>query len=74
MKAQKLSLTLPGDLVEEARAYAPDGNLSAYVADGLYRRVLSDRLGRYLRELDEECGPLTEEELETAERVWKNAR
>jgi len=66
MKVQKLSLILSGNLVEEARAYAPDGNL--------YRRVLSDRLGRYLRELDEECSPLAEEELEAAERMWKNAR
>jgi hypothetical protein len=74
MKVQKLSLTLPGNLVEEARVYAPDCDLSAYVADGLYRRVLSDRLGRYLRELDEECGPLAKDELKAAERMWKNAR
>ncbi len=70
MKVRKVSLTLPSDLLDEARTYASEGNLSAYVADGLRRRVLSDRLGRYLRELDVECGPLTREEIEAARREW----
>lgn len=63
MKVRKVSLTLPSDLLDEARSYLAGGNLSAYVPDGLRRRVLSDRLGRYLRELDAECGPLTEQEI-----------
>jgi hypothetical protein len=70
MKAQKVSLTLPSDLIEEARGYAPGGNLSAYVAEGLRQRVGSDRLARYLRDLDAESGPLTEGELEAARREW----
>jgi len=70
MKTEKISLSLPRDLLKEARRLAPDGNLSAYVADGLRRRVMSDRLARYLAELDQEFGPLTEEELDTAQRLW----
>lgn len=70
MQVRKVSLTLPRDLLDEAQQYAPGGNLSAYVADGLRRRVLSDRLGRYLRELDAECGALTEEEIAAARREW----
>jgi post-segregation antitoxin CcdA len=70
MHVRKVSLTLPSDLLDEARRLAPNGNLSAYVADGLRRRVLSDRLGRYLRELDAECGPLTDEEIAAARREW----
>ena len=70
MKTEKISLSLPRDLLEEARRLAPDGNLSAYVADGLRRRVMSDRLARYLAELDQEFGPLTEEEIEAARRLW----
>lgn len=70
MKVRKVSLTLPADLLDEARAYASEGNLSAYVADGLRRRVLSDRLGRYLREIDAERGPLSPEEIEAARREW----
>jgi hypothetical protein len=47
-----------------------EGNLSAEVVGGLCRRILSDRLARYLRELDMECAPLTEEEIEAARREW----
>ncbi|HXT35089.1 MAG TPA: hypothetical protein VN837_05890 [Chloroflexota bacterium] len=70
MKAREISITLPGDLLDEARAYMTDGNLSACGADGLRRRVLSDRLDRYLREIDAECGSLTNEEIEAARREW----
>lgn len=70
MNVQKVSLTLPSDLLDEARAYAPDGNLSAYVADGLRQRILSDRLARYLRELDAESGALTDDEIEAARSEW----
>jgi len=74
MKVQKVSLTLPNDLVEEARAYSPDGNLSAYVSDGLRGKILSDRLRHYLDALAEECGALTEEQIAAAEDEWMNAR
>ena len=70
MKVRKVSLTLPSDLLDEAKTYALEGNLSAYVADGLRRRVLSDRLDRYLRALDAEHGSLTDEEIEAARREW----
>ena len=40
---RKISLILPDDLLDEARQYAPDGNISAYVADGLRRCVEFDR-------------------------------
>ncbi len=71
MKTEKVSLSLPKDLLTEARRLVPDGNLSAYVADGLRRRVLSDRQARYLDELDEEFGPLTEGEIDEARRLWR---
>ncbi len=69
MSAEKVSLSLPSDLLAEARERA-GGNLSAYVADGLRRRVLADRLSDYLSELDDEYGPLTDEELTEARRIW----
>ncbi len=61
---------MPKDLLAEARRLVPDGNLSAYVADGLRRRILSDRQSQYLSQLDEEFGPLTEEEIDVARRLW----
>lgn len=79
MLVRKVSLTLPSDLLDEAQRYAPGGHLSAHMANGLRRRVHSDRLGRYLRELDAECGPLTDEENATAramasETAWLYGR
>ncbi len=70
MRTEKVSLSLPKDLLAEARRLVPDGNLSAYVADGLRRRILSDRQSQYLSQLDEEFGPLTEEEIDVARRLW----
>jgi hypothetical protein len=72
MSTEKVSLSLPADLLAEARERAEDGNLSAYVADGLRRRVLADRQRVYLAELDDEFGPLTEDELARARRLWQD--
>ena len=68
-----ISTLLPVDdatRVAEARRLARDGNLSAYVADGLRRRILADRQRQYLAALDAEFGSLTEEELAEARRLW----
>jgi hypothetical protein len=70
MSTEKVSLSLPADLLDEARRYVGEGSLSAYVAEGLQQRVLLDRLAHYLHELDEESGPLTAEEIESARREW----
>ncbi len=72
MKARKISLTLPGDLLDEARQYADDGNISAYIADGLRRRIEFDRARRLLRELDEEWGSIPEDVREKARHAWRD--
>jgi len=69
---RKISVTLPGDLLDEARQYADDGNISAYVADGLRRRIEFDRARRLLRELDEEWGPIPEDVREKARDAWRD--
>jgi len=61
MRTEKVSLSLPKDLLAEARRLVPDGNR---------RRILSDRQSQYLSQLDEEFGPLTEEEIDVARRLW----
>ena len=70
MNTEKVSLSLPSDLLDEARGYIGSGSLSAYVVKGLQQSVLSDHLARYLSELDAESGPLTAGEIETARREW----
>jgi len=68
MKTEKVSLSLPQDVLDEARGFVVDGNLSAYVAAGLQRQVRANRLTQLLTELDEELGPLSEEDIEAARR------
>lgn len=71
MAIEKVSISLPVELLAEARQYAGD-NLSAYVADSLRRHVLADRLAEYLGELDAEFGELTEDEMAQARRLWRD--
>ena len=71
MTTEKVSLSLPADLLAEARDWASDGNLSAYIADGLRRQVLADRQRAYLAELDDEFGALTSDELAEARLIWR---
>lgn len=70
MAIRKVSLSLPEDLVREALEWSGNGNLSAYVTQGLRRQVLADRRRRYLADLDAAYGPLTEEEREEGRRLW----
>jgi hypothetical protein len=72
MTTEKVSLSLPADLLDEARRWAAADSLSAYVARGLRRQVLADRRRQYLAQLDEEFGPLTEEEREEGRRLWND--
>ncbi|MGI8846771.1 MAG: hypothetical protein ACR2GX_00665 [Candidatus Dormibacteria bacterium] len=70
MAIEKVSLSLPAELVTEARHWAGGQPLSGYVADGLRQRVLADRQRSYLATLDEQFGPLSDEELRAGEDAW----
>ncbi len=48
MKTARVSFTLPQDLLDEARTLVGDGNLSAYITQGLERQLRADRLARNL--------------------------
>ncbi len=72
MRTAKVSFTLPQDLLDEARTLVGDGNLSAYITQGLERQLRADRLARFLSELDRECGPVPEDEIEAVRREWRD--
>ncbi|MEU5917560.1 CopG family transcriptional regulator [Streptomyces sp. NPDC047141] len=63
MATKKVTVTIPEDLLEEVRAEAGDQGLSAYVSEALRLRRDRDRLGELVGWLEEEYGPVTEEEL-----------
>jgi len=72
MKTAKVSFTVPQELLDEARALVGDGNLSAYITEGLQRQIRADRLARLLAELDREFEPLTGEEIDAVRREWRD--
>lgn len=72
MKTAKVSFTVPQELLDEARSLVGEGNLSAYITEGLQRQIRADRLARFLGELDREFEPLTEEEIDAVRREWRD--
>jgi hypothetical protein len=62
MATKKVTVTIPEDLLDEIRAEAAERGLSAYVAEALRFKRDRDRLRELSDWLQEEHGPLTEEE------------
>jgi hypothetical protein len=67
---EKVSVTLPKDLVDSARARAGAGGFSAYIAEGL-------RLAEHLADLDDflaaraaEHGPIPDDVMDEVRRAW----
>ncbi|MFF3172733.1 hypothetical protein ACFVQ0_08915 [Streptomyces sp. NPDC057900] len=62
MATKKYTVTLPEELAEEIRAEVGPGAFSAYVTRAIERQREHDRLGELVGWMQEEGGPLTEEE------------
>lgn len=66
MASKKVTVTIPEDLLDEIRAEAAERGLSAYVAEALRVKRDRDRLVELVGWLEEEHGPVTEDERTTA--------
>ena len=64
----KLSISVPDDLVEDLRGLA-GGNVSGFVTVAIRHEVDRRQLFSFLNELDEELGPVDDEEVAYFERV-----
>ncbi|MFJ9904303.1 CopG family transcriptional regulator [Streptomyces sp. NPDC101152] len=62
MATKKVTVTIPEDLLDEIRAEAAERGLSAYVAEALRFKLDRDRLRELIDWLQEEHGPVTEDE------------
>ncbi|MEO3766086.1 CopG family transcriptional regulator [Streptomyces sp. B8F3] len=62
MATKKVTVTIPEDLLDEIRTEAAERGLSAYVAEALRFKRERDRLGELVDWLQEEHGPVTEDE------------
>ncbi|WP_234433170.1 ribbon-helix-helix domain-containing protein [Streptomyces sp. NRRL WC-3549] len=63
---KKVTVTIPEDLLDEIRAEAAERGLSAYVTEALRFKRDRDRLRELSDWLQEEHGPLSEDERTTA--------
>jgi hypothetical protein len=62
MATKKVTVTIPEDLLEEIRPHAAERVLSAYITEALRAKHDRDLLGELVDWLQEEYGPLTDEE------------
>ncbi|MEW1548255.1 CopG family transcriptional regulator [Streptomyces tsukubensis] len=66
MATRKVTVTIPEELLDEIRAEAADRGLSAYVSEALRLKRDRDRLRELAVWLQDEHGPVTEDERSAA--------
>ncbi|MFE7119055.1 CopG family transcriptional regulator [Streptomyces sp. NPDC057654] len=66
MATKKVTVTIPEDLLDEIRGEAAERGLSAYVSEALRFKRDRDRLQELVGWLEEEHGPVTEDERSAA--------
>ncbi|MFD5557457.1 CopG family transcriptional regulator [Streptomyces sp. NPDC127068] len=66
MATKKVTVTIPEELLDEIRSEAAERGLSAYVSEALRFKRDRDRLRELADWLQEEHGPVTEDERTTA--------
>ena len=70
----KIAVSLPDELVEQARAAVASGraaSVSAYVAEAMREKAKRRTLDDWLDEQEAEFGPITEEELAWADKALR---
>ncbi len=67
----KVSLSIDEDVLAETRDRAGRRELSSYVNEALRRQLQRDRLVELLAEMDAESGPVPDEVMEEARRLWR---
>lgn len=73
MAVSKVSLSIDEDVLAEARERAGRRELSSYVNEALRRQLQRDRLAELLAEMDAESGPVPNDVMEEARKLWRNA-
>ena len=71
MTVSKVSLSIEDEVLTEARQRAGRRELSAYVSRALSRQLQHDRLGELLAEMEREAGPIPEDRMEEARKLWR---
>jgi len=69
-RVQKVSVSMPEDLVAAVRERTGAGGFSRYVAEAVEEKLRLELMDQYAAELEAANGPVTAEELEEAMREW----
>jgi hypothetical protein len=69
--AEKLSVSVPGELARSVRKRVGARGLSSFVARALRHELEREQLGAYLAELEAERGPISRKALEQARAAWR---
>lgn len=69
--AEKLSVSVPGDLARSVRRRVGPRGLSGFVARALRHELEREQLGAFLEELEGELGPVPDDALTRARRAWR---
>lgn len=69
----RLTVTLPGELMDEVRARAGRGGVSSWMAQAAAERLARERLTAAIAEYEAEAGPITDEDIAAARArtAWK---
>ncbi len=62
----RLTVTLPGDLVDEVRRRAGRGGVSAWIAQAAAERLAREQLAAAIAEYETDAGPITEKDIAAA--------
>jgi hypothetical protein len=73
-RTQKISITMPRDIADAARARSGASGLSAYVAAAVARQIERDNLNDLIAVAEAEHGPITDEEIDAARATQERAR
>ncbi|GDY31901.1 CopG family transcriptional regulator [Gandjariella thermophila] len=71
---EKVSITLPRDVAEAARARSGRSGLSSYVAAAVARQLERDNLSELIAVAEAEHGPVTDEEIQQTRDALSRAR
>jgi hypothetical protein len=69
--AEKLSVSVPGELARSVRRRVGPRGLSSFVARAMQHELEREQLGAYLEELDEKLGPVPATALTQARVAWR---
>jgi hypothetical protein len=69
-KVEKVSVSLPSELIQATRARTGAGGFSRYVAEAIQERIRLDLLDDLSAEMEAEYGPIDEEGVREAMKEW----